>query len=200
VDLVVGDFTSAQLLVFRGGSGGRFPEAPDQRLGGPSSTFNSRVALGDLDGDGLLDIVSAHNPFGGQPMSLALFFQRPDRMFSPVPDRTLSSPISSSTILLEDLDLDGRTDIVHGGLNRLRVLLQGDGGEFTAQEITLGNTSLTSVAIADLSGDGLPDLVAATALGMRVFFQAGQGSFSPVVDRVLGLDVSIFAAPFVTAA
>lgn len=68
------------------------------------------LAMGDLDGDGLDDVVFADST---EPYRLRLFLQRPDGSFAEVDEKQeprLNSP--GQCIRLADLDGDGRLDIV----------------------------------------------------------------------------------------
>src|SRR3989338_7011413 len=74
-----------------------------------------------------------------------------------------------------DLDKDGDTDLVVGGtLEALFVYLNDGSGEFTLESTVEGVSLDAPFAVADLDGDGFPDIVAgAEAAGARalVFFE-----------------------------
>ena len=78
-----------------------------RKRGGESSQF--ALAMGDLDGDGLDDVVFADT----QERRLRVFFQRRDGSFEEMSERdepTLDSP--GQCIRIGDLDKDGRPDVV----------------------------------------------------------------------------------------
>src|SRR5262249_21775413 len=69
-------------------------------------------------------------------------------------------------------------------------VLLGDGaGEFASPTIySTGGTDLLAVAVADLNGDTLPDIVTSNYFGnnVSVFLNDGTGAFSPRTDIAAG--------------
>ena len=87
---------------------GRWSRHPVWRKESGKSTQNA-LAMGDLDGDGLDDIVFADSEVN----RLRVFFQKPDGSFSEMAEKdepVLDSP--GQCIQLADLDGDGRLDVV----------------------------------------------------------------------------------------
>jgi hypothetical protein len=86
-----------------------FEAGPDLTLGGRGLTdYPAWVALGDLDGDGDLDLVSA-NQLGN---SLTVFFQDSTGGFPKTPDRILGGIDGPTCALASDLDGDGDLDLI----------------------------------------------------------------------------------------
>lgn len=122
------------------------------------------LAVGDLNGDGLEDLVTG----GSYGADAALYLQQADRTFS---RRVLpTSDYEDLGILVLDVDKDGDEDLffASGGSERYENhplyqdrLLHNDGlGNFEGDPAALPemNTSTAALAAADFNGDGYPDL------------------------------------------
>lgn len=132
--------------------------SPVGLLAGSGRGVNA-VAIGDVDGDGLNDVVLAATS------AVALFLQRASGGFDPAV--TLASGIRISGVALADLDGDGRMDVVAadagsapaggtGGAGVI-VLLQRTPGTFAASTIPVADGA-RHVAVGELNGDGAPDV------------------------------------------
>jgi hypothetical protein len=193
VDLATADNTNHNLHLFFQTPAGAFQDDPDQTLGGPSTTVRpSFVAAGDLDGDGRPDLVSANltDPMVGEGSNLTIFLQDAEGRFPIVPSRTLGGPDVTNIPLfvgVADLDGDGRNDIVSTNASggSLTVFFQESDGEFPAEPLVLGSGLTTYAVAADLDGDALLDLAAATVDGLALFFQTSPGVFPTAPDLLL---------------
>ena len=160
-------------------------------LGGFPDTFRPRsLAIGDLDGDGDADIVTANT--GGD--NLSVFLQGPAGVFPKLPSFDLSNGQFTqrpNVVLALDIDGDSDTDLVVANSGNkfdpdksgITIFLQ-DGGSFNfAPEISLVNllpvTEIIDVAAIDIDGDGDLDLVAADqgAQAILIIEQTAPGSF-----------------------
>jgi hypothetical protein len=166
LDLVCVDNTGSDVTIFLNPGNGAFPTVPSRTLGSSGSTPSVRyAAVGDLDGDGDLDIVVAC----GTSNTLAVFLQSTPGNFPAAPSFTLSSAslITPDTVAVADIDHDGDLDIVSGntGSRNLTIFRQGLPGVFGATPLTIGGAGWTNaprtLCLVDLDGDGDIDLVTA---------------------------------------
>ena len=147
----------------------------------PAGTDPESVVLGDLDGDGALDIVSVN----AAASTLGVFRGRGDGGFAARLDfATGSSPKSP---VLGDVNGDGKPDIVLISGDKVSVLLgQGDGA-FGAHLDSAAGTGLHGLALGDVNGDDKLDVVTARSApsdygSVTILLGNGDGSFTSHVD------------------
>jgi flagellin-like hook-associated protein FlgL len=128
-------------------------------------------ALGDLNGDGILDMVTAD----AADNTVSIMLGNGDGTF-----RARTSVTTGSTpiaVTLGDLNGDGVLDIVATdvGDDTASILLgNGDGTFRTRTTVTTGNNPY-SVTLGDLNGDGVLDLVSADNGGATASIMLGNG-------------------------
>ncbi len=134
-----------------------FADPIDVGLSGPPIGMDA----GDLDGDGLVDLVGAsRGGFGG---TVAIWLGRPDGTFAPQPNQ-IAVPNGTVAIALADLDADGHLDLVaaDGGAALVQIHWGAGAGAFESGPSTVGTPApSTAMTIADGDGDGIPDLATA---------------------------------------
>jgi hypothetical protein len=169
---------AANLHVYRhpGAGGGSFG-APTSYADGLDPWF---LAAGDLDGDGLPDLVSASVDDG----ALSVFFNDATSPGTLKARQTLSSP-GASQLAIADLNGDGRPDIVAADFG-VSLFLQDPTtpGSFLAP-LGLYAGGANWVAVGDLNGDGLPDLSVTDGVGVKLLFHAAgaaNAAFQPPVS------------------
>jgi hypothetical protein len=150
----------------------------------------AEVALGDVNGDGWPDIVTA-NAAGG---SISVLLGDGTGSFGPHADYAAGArPVA---LALRDLDGDGHLDVVVADSlgNQTEVLHgAGDGSFGAATAFPCGNGP-TGIAVGDLNHDGIPDLVVVNHNSRNLAVLRGLGGgvfdvpvFQPVPDTPVKL-------------
>jgi hypothetical protein len=175
---VVFDGSFAQAIVYRGNGNGTFGTGESWQIGSGPYT----IAAGDLDGDGAIDLAISYF----QSTRLDLLFNKGDGTFDPLMQLTVGNFAYGVTVA--DTDADGDNDIVTANWNDDTVTLHRNNGarQFTAVTYSAtvpgGRTPASPrwIAVADITGDGLVDLVASAANGgyLAVFRSKGDGTFA----------------------
>jgi hypothetical protein len=170
----------------------RLAQAATYSLGGAFPT--STVVLADVNNDGLPDIIVPRF----SDSNIQILFNNPSNPGSFLPPQTLSTPFTTfpDQILVADLDGDGLQDILINNTddNGILYFLQdpaNPGNFLAAVPLSVPNIPNPSFAVADMDGDGVPDIVAvgltsspSGSYGVVIFLQqaAHRGHFSaPVV-------------------
>jgi FG-GAP-like repeat len=158
-DLVIANEDNNTVSVLLGNGSGSFSNAP----GSPFAvgTKPTSVAVADVNGDGKPDIVTANS--GSNNVSVLL--GNGSGSFSAAPGSPLAVGTNPASVAVADVNGDGRLDIVtaNSGSNNVSVLLGNGSGSFSAapgSPFAVGANPV-SVAVADVNGDGRPDIVTA---------------------------------------
>lgn len=127
------------------------------------------LASADLNGDHLLDVVSASYDDG----ALAVFFnsaQSPGTFGAPL---LLASP-GASQVAIADMNGDGLPDLVSADFN-VSLFVQTSPGVF-ASPVSLYPGGANWVAVGDLNGDGNLDVALTDGVGVKVLMHTGAKS------------------------
>ncbi|MCA9690445.1 MAG: VCBS repeat-containing protein, partial [Myxococcales bacterium] len=126
---------------------------------------DSGLAAGDLDDDGVAELVVG-DADGGLVFALGATPTRAARLLGVAP-LPLYTP---HTLALVDVSGDELLDLAVTGLDDPRVLIsEGDGaGGFRLPHVVEFDAPVDQLGVADLNGDGAPDLVAGTFSEQRV--------------------------------
>jgi hypothetical protein len=225
-DLIIADNTGAvEYLLQNPASPGTFQPAVSLPISNPANvaeglaTRGISVAVGDLNGDGFPDIaVTSFDAYGDNGM-VFIFFQDPSSrgtfIATPMTITTLGEP---SQIRIADVNRDNSNDLVIAcqGLGNnaasdadeavagAMIILQNSSapGTFATPVVYPATSGVLSLAIADLDGDGYPDIAMASLYPQGSGYIAtlmqdptAPGTFlAPTLYTGLGQPVSIVIA------
>ena len=178
LDLVTALRYTDDVSVMLGNGAGGFAAAADS----PFVVGNSprSVVLGDVNGDGHLDLVTANS----LENDVSVLLGAGTGGFAAAP----GSPVavgngndSPRSVDLGDVNGDGRLDLVTANYNQdnVTVLLGAGTGGFTkapGSPFAVGATTPTSVVLADVNGDGRLDLATANEYSHTVSVLLGDGT------------------------
>ena len=163
-----------------------------------ASTYPRAVALGDIDGDGKIDMVVSSNT--NNFLLIYLNTSTPGAVsFSAPVTLTFSNNYAANVLALRDMDGDGKPDIVaiSGTIDLSIFLNTGSPGNVSfAPEVvtTVPNSGEASLAIGDMDGDGKPDVVVCNSAYYPSVFK--NLSTPGTVSFGARLDVPAGSAPF----
>jgi hypothetical protein len=151
------------------------------------------VAVGDFNSDGVVDLAIATVTTPGPYASVNILLGNGDGSFRP----PVSYPAGTSAqaIAVADLDRDGHLDLVVGsGPSGVEVLRGNGDGTFQPPlnfggSFFDGSNALNAMAVGDLNGDGLPDVVLASS-SVSVTVLLNQGT-----SRLRGTKTTLTSSP-----
>ena len=155
----------------------------------PTGNGTSSVALGDLNGDGTLDIL-----LGGSQSQV--YLNDGHGNFSPTAAPLNSTGNNTQSVALGDLDGDGDLDIILGNNGQPSQIYINDGhGNFaTATSINPAGSSTLSVAVGDFDGNGTLDILLGNYYSPKsgstiiqpsqVYLNNGRGIFNPATTSI----------------
>jgi uncharacterized protein (TIGR03437 family) len=172
MDLAVANNADDSVTILLGDGAGGFNPAQGSPVALGKAPPQS-IAVGDFNGDGIPDFVTA----GSNGRVTVLFGDGTGGFHGAASFAVGQFPQSVATA---DVNGDGKLDIVtaNSGANTVTVLLGNGLGGFTAaagSPFAVGTTP-QAVAIADVNGDGKPDIVAANASDNTISVLLGDGA------------------------
>lgn len=197
-DLLLADHDSYDVTVLLGSGDGKFSPATGSpfaaRAGNQPHTHG--LVVGDVNGDGHADIVTANNSDG----DVSLLLGSGDGRFFRAAKSPFACGKSPYPIATSDVDGDGCADVLvpnatHGDGNQktFTFLLGNQRGALTTAASSPLSCAATVwyAAASDLNGDKRPDIVAMHSegnTGATIFLNAGQGNFVAAPGSPLKLD------------
>jgi hypothetical protein len=201
--------TNASVAVLLGNGDGTFQTAVTYNTGG---AYASSVAVADVNGDGKPDLLVSNgyacsNCTSG---SIGVLLGKGDGTFQTAVSFNSGGPYASS-VAVADVNGDSKPDLVAANNcltsscagSTVAVLLgNGDGTFQAAVSFDPGGLYAHSAAVADVNGDGKPDLIVAngyacttcTTGAIGVLLGNGDGTFQTAVAYGSGGDQSVFLA------
>ncbi|MER7810895.1 FG-GAP-like repeat-containing protein [Streptomyces sp900116325] len=151
----------------------------------PTGTGPNSVAVGDFNGDGDLDLVTANTAAN----TVSVLLSNGAGTFAAKTDYATGT--NPRSVAVGDFNGDGRLDLVTAnasGTDTVSVLLNNGDGTFGAKADYPTGSGTTSVAVGDFNGDGRLDLVTANFFGstVSVLLNNGGGTFAPKADVPTG--------------
>lgn len=161
-DLIVANTTVSTISVFRNTSSGGIVSFAD-RVDLSSTLGPQSIVTGDIDGDGLIDVVFASN-FTSSVTVVRNLSTAGTISFSPGSTFRTDVNIVPTSVAIGDLDNDGKPDLVAGASDASVIAVfknQSTAGtisfSFPTDYSVLSHDSYT-IAIGDLDGDSKPDI------------------------------------------
>ena len=187
-DLGVANDATDNVSVLLGNGNGSFAAA----TGYPAGTRPQSVAISDLNEDGFPDIVVANSGSDEDPGGdVSVLLGNGDGTFGAADN--IEAGIAPVSVAVADLNGDGSADLAVANFSSSIVSVlsgNGDGTFGSPVGFATGDpgSGPTSVAIAKLDGDGLPDLAIANSVAddLAILSGNGDGSFGPPTSLLAG--------------
>ena len=182
LDIIAGNNSPDLVSVLLGNGDGTFQPALTYPSGGIGA---GSVAVGDVNGDGKLDVVVA-NQCASNPCTasaIGVLLGNGDGTFQPA--LTFDGGRFPASLVIADVNGDGKLDVLAANGSNLAVLLGNGNGTFQPVVIygSDPNSSINSLVVKDVNGDGKLDVVMGAYTGVEscgtpaVFLGNGDGTF-----------------------
>jgi flagellin-like protein len=152
-EIIIGDCNAGLIYVFYA-NGSNYPGWPLDINGGINGGYEASVTLGDLDGDGIMELAIA-----GQYSDHDFYIHYANGSVFPGWPQTMDSGIQKSSAAFEDFDNDGTPEIVVASVDDLLHIWYANGTYYSGWPVTMPGYSSASPAIADLDGDGVSEII-----------------------------------------
>ena len=145
----------------------------------PTTGYNETIfmapALGDIDGNGTLDVVAAAGEKTASGMDYQVFAWNGNGTVIPGWPRIVGGTVQWGAVALGDIDGDGVPEVVITGEDGNVWAWKGSGAVVTGFPASLGGdlSSGLSAAIADIDGDGFNDIITGVSNGIVILDHTG---------------------------
>jgi hypothetical protein len=187
LDVITADYRGDSVSVLRGRGDGTLSQATSYPTDAGGETSN--VAVGDLDEDGIVDVI-ATNP---QRASASVFLGQPNGTLVAGPTISVGAVGTGEpySVAIADVNRDGRNDAVFADdrIGRVRVYLGNGNGTFTVGTTpAIGGVRSHILLVHDMDRDGLLDVVVANRNSddVSVLRGNGNGTFRPPIVTSTG--------------
>jgi len=199
-DLAVLSPLGGTVSILLANADGTFSTATDfPAITPPGGSFEG-IAVGDVNGDGKLDLIVG-DPVNSAGASVNVLLGNGDGTFGAAIVTVLNFLVQADTFIgVADFNGDKKLDVAMFGydgnaLGPLALLGKGD-GTFTPDTITPVGFAPGGAVVADVNGDGKPDLVATNSdvngFLLEVFLGHGDGTFqAPLSEPAPGAGIAL---------
>jgi sugar lactone lactonase YvrE len=191
---VLSGYYDGSVTIFLGNGDGTFTQAAGSptTVGGPYG-INDAAAVGDFNGDGILDLAVASDDYVYGPSTVTILLGNGDGTFTPANGGSVTVGEGSISVAVGDFNGDGIPDFATVGFYDATVSIflgNGDGtfAQAASSPITVGSFPY-AISVADFNNDGKTDLAVANSAytsgspgTVTILLGNGNGTFTQATD------------------
>ena len=138
---------------------------------GVSTAYYQEIAIGDVNGDGVQDLITT----GTYSDNIGVVLGNSNGTFQAARVLTAVSTSVNNDIQLGDFNGDGKLDIATADYSNSLLILLGNGDGYFSAATSFAAAGIKQLAHGDINGDGKLDIVSSSG---QVFIGNGNGTFS----------------------